>query len=75
MSKPNFPTKAELLELIADRKNDLQRNSPEFTPPWVHDSSDPDWKHIRERERKITRQTNRLSKSKQEFDEEFDINS
>lgn len=70
-----IPTKAELLAMIADRDNDLPRKSLELHPPHLESREDPEWRHIRERERKITRFTHRLGKAKQDLDREFDMNS
>lgn len=75
MSEPTVPTKKELETLIADRKNDLAHQSPELVPPWTGNRSEAEWRHIRERERKIRRMTHRLDRAKQQLDHDFDMNS
>ncbi|WP_340272356.1 hypothetical protein [Roseibium algae] len=75
MSDREIITKEGLLALIEDRKNDLQQNSHELTPPWLMDRSDPEWAHIRQRERQIRRQTTRLNQSTQKFETDFDLSS
>lgn len=75
MSDSTVPTKDDLLSMIANRNRDLQRRNFDLTPPWTQDREDPSWQRIRERERKITRTTNRLEKAKQKFEHDFDMNS
>lgn len=75
MSKPSIVTKSDLLELIADRKNDLQQNNLELTPPWAPERGDADWQSIRDRENKIEQITETFDRKQQQFEDDFDMSS
>lgn len=72
MADHSIPTKAELLAHIEDRDNDLSKAKQALTPPWIETRENDDWKHIRERERKIDRLTTRLDKAKTKLDQNWD---
>ncbi|WP_281199113.1 hypothetical protein [Hyphomonas adhaerens] len=74
-SDPHCPTKAELLQLIEDRKSDPSTAELKLQPPWMLDANDENRKAIRQRERKINRMSMRLDKAVQNFEQEFGWNS
>lgn len=71
----SIPTRAELLQLIADRAKDPPIPELTFDPPWMFDAGDEVRKHIRERERRINRLKTRLHKATRDMEQEFDRNS
>lgn len=74
-TNPPFPTKKELLELIAERDKMLDNPELRYDPPWLQDANDENRKALRRVSRKINRQTTRLEQATQKLEQDFDMNS
>ena len=71
--KYGLATRQELNRLLEDRKNDPPAPALDHPKPnWVLDSEDPKRRHIRMRERRIRHLMDRLHKSKNKLEHDFE---